>query len=110
VQNNPYRDLLSSWKDVQERFNTSEGEPKTVIFAAYSYEDYSGSAAVIYKKGRKFYLVEGSHCSCYGLEDQWAPAEYASKRELLDNLKREDAWKWRSWGSEMVAALEAYKS
>lgn len=55
----------------------------TVIFAAYEYEDYSGSAEVIYIHEGKFYMVQGAHCSCYGLEDQWEPIEMP-----LDGLRR----------------------
>lgn len=45
----------------------------TVIHADYTYEDYSGSSYVLYWKDGQFYEVYGSHCSCYGLEDQWDP-------------------------------------
>lgn len=45
------------------------------VFAAYTYENYEGSALVITSEdGRAFDVVEGSHCSCYGLEGQWAPS------------------------------------
>ncbi len=46
-----------------------------VLFACYTYEDYSGSAMVVYQKGDKLFEVHGSHCSCYGLEGQWSPEE-----------------------------------
>lgn len=49
--------------------------PEQIIIASYTYEDYSGSAFVIYEKDGKLYEVHGSHCSCYGLEDQWSPEE-----------------------------------
>ena len=42
-----------------------------VLYAWYEYADYSGSAFVLLKKGRKLYEVNGGHCSCYGLEDQF---------------------------------------
>ena len=47
----------------------------TVFFADYTYEDYSGSATVIFEKDGKLWEVNGSHCSCYGLEGQWQPEE-----------------------------------
>lgn len=47
----------------------------TILFAWYEYEDYSGSAFVLFRYKRKLYEVNGSHCSCYGLEDQWEPEE-----------------------------------
>lgn len=52
-----------------------------VIVAGYSYEDYSGSAFVLLKKGHKYYEVHGSHCSCYGLEGQF-DIEESSKASL----------------------------
>lgn len=42
-----------------------------VLYAWYEYADYSGSAFVLLKKGRKLYEVNGGHCSCYGLEGQF---------------------------------------
>jgi len=30
---------------------------------------------VLFKRGGKLYDVNGSHCSCFGLEDQWLPEE-----------------------------------
>ncbi len=46
-----------------------------ILLASYVYENYSGEAFVLYKDVRdnKLYEVNGSHCSCYGLEDQWEP-------------------------------------
>jgi len=46
-----------------------------IIFASYTYECYSGNAYVLFKQDGKLYEVFGSHCSCYGLEDQWKPEE-----------------------------------
>lgn len=56
-----------------------------IVFGFYDNEDYSGSAFVLYKKARKLYEVNGSHCSCYGLEDQWSPEE-TTKEALLHRL------------------------
>jgi hypothetical protein len=46
-----------------------------VLFAVYKQEDYEGSALVIFTKDDKLFEVSGSHCSCNGLEGQWAPEE-----------------------------------
>lgn len=35
-----------------------------------------------------YFVNEGSHCSCYGLEDQWDPTEYESKELILSVLKK----------------------
>jgi len=42
-----------------------------VVFACYTYEDYSGRAMVLYTRNGQLFEVEGSHCSCNGLEGQW---------------------------------------
>ena len=47
----------------------------TIIFASYLYECYKGSAFVLFERDGKLYEVNGSHCSCYGLEGQWEPEE-----------------------------------
>lgn len=52
------------WKSIDE-----------VLLASYTYEDYSGDAFVLFRKGDKLYEVNGGHCSCYGLEGQWEPEE-----------------------------------
>ncbi len=51
-----------------------------VLFAAYGTEEaYSGSAIVVYKVADgTLRVVEGSHCSCYGLEGQWEPTKTTS--------------------------------
>lgn len=57
------------------------------IYGYYSYEDYSGEAFVLFEKGGKLYEVNGSHCSCYGLEGQWQPEETliaAIEKRLVD--------------------------
>jgi hypothetical protein len=76
-------------RDVLDEFE-ADGEdhvPATamdLIVAYYSYEDYAGSAFVVYRDGRdgKLYEVHGSHCSCNGLEGQWHP-ELVEPSEIL---------------------------
>lgn len=49
---------------------------KQMILADYTYEDYSGNSYVLFiGNDDKLYEVYGSHCSCYGLEDQWSIEE-----------------------------------
>lgn len=65
----------STVSDMERDFSTSEVYDYHIIVAGYSYEDYSGEAYVLCSKDGILYEVEGSHCSCYVLEDQWKPAE-----------------------------------
>lgn len=53
------------------------------LYASYTYEDYSGSAYVLFRKAGKLFQVEGSHCSCYGLEGQWEPDEVVPEQLIL---------------------------
>jgi hypothetical protein len=44
-----------------------------LLAAVYECADYEGSAFVLFERDGKLYEVNGSHCSCYGLEGQWEP-------------------------------------
>jgi hypothetical protein len=46
-----------------------------IIIASYGHEGYEGDAFVLFERGGRLFEVHGSHCSCYGLEDQWGPEE-----------------------------------
>ena len=56
-----------------------------VLFASYQVDGYDGRAWILLLKNGILYEANGSHCSCYGLEDQWAP----EKASLIE-LKRRD--------------------
>ena len=73
VYQNDFKDV----EDVIAQFAAPEDAltGAEVFFADYTYEDYSGSATVIFEKDGKLWEVNGSHCSCYGLEGQWQPEE-----------------------------------
>lgn len=61
---------------------------KQIILADYTYEDYSGDSYVLFVGvDGKLYEVYGSHCSCYGLEDQW-DYEETSLDVLYDQIER----------------------
>lgn len=76
-------------KQMIEDFKLLEGtlEGVTILFAAYTYESYSGDAFVLCVKDGKLYEVNGGHCSCYGLEEQWELEETTPEaiRQRLDN-------------------------
>jgi hypothetical protein len=72
-------DQFDSVEDVLSQFSITKSDLKgcEVVFAYYTYEDYSGDALVILRDPHdgKFYEVNGGHCSCYGLEGQWEMEE-----------------------------------
>ena len=74
---NVFNDEFCDADDVFGNFNVNDSDRVgvNIIFASYTYEAYEGFAVVIFERGGKLYEVYGSHCSCYGLEDQWEPEE-----------------------------------
>jgi hypothetical protein len=46
-----------------------------ILLASYGTPSYKGYAFVLFRRDGKLYEVNGSHCSCYGLEGQWDPEE-----------------------------------
>lgn len=75
----PIFDGFSDATDVFDNFNVPyEVRPLIdIIYVNYEMGDYDGSATVWYfrRDTEKYYETYGSHCSCYGLEDQWSDEE-----------------------------------
>lgn len=93
-----YFDRFESLEDVQEAFyiSNSDLEGVEIIYAHYETPAYEGYAHVIFIKRGRIYEVNGSHCSCFGLEDQWHPEETVPlallnrpnvSKEAKDNIK-----------------------
>lgn len=66
----------SFWNDkdpfvIDPEFPTDE----EILYASYGGGFYDGNALVLFERDGKLYEAHGSHCSCYGLEGQWAPEE-----------------------------------
>jgi hypothetical protein len=70
--------ITGLWDDAEDVFDSFE-EPRIpgaeILYAHYTDEDYCGYGAVVYLHGGNLYMVEGSHCSCNGLEGQWVPIQ-----------------------------------
>jgi hypothetical protein len=88
--------LFFDKEDVEEEFYVEIGDVQ-IIYAEYSYQDYEGEAFVLFVEKGIIYEVNGSHCSCMGLEGQWSPEEndYAAimarpniPQQAKDNLKK----------------------
>lgn len=69
-----------------DRSSTPLPKHLKIYYADYTYECYSGDAYVLgYNKDlKKWFEVHGSHCSCYGLEDQWEEEYYDTEGQLLE--------------------------
>src|SRR5688572_23578212 len=77
MDNQIYFDNFTCVDDVIANFNISERDLEgcEIIYAHYDTPEYEGYACVIFIKDGVLYEVNGSHCSCNGLEDQWEPEE-----------------------------------
>jgi hypothetical protein len=101
------------WKDKQDVIKDFRIDPKeltgaTVHIAWYGQGDYEGSAFVLFERDGKLYECHGSHCSCYGLEDQWSPEE--TTVDALDHFVEQGYWfsDYYDDGKEVKAALQRF--
>jgi hypothetical protein len=62
-----------------------------ILFAHYETGNYEGQAIVLFKDDEKYFVVEGSHCSCYGLEGQWHPIETTEEALKLE-IEGKSTW------------------
>ena len=95
-----------SWLEDKKKMKEALEEYKdiNVLFASYSYENYSGDAFVLFEKDGKLYEVNGSHCSCYGLEGQFEPEE--TSLEYLEKILKEGTFGTNSYsGNEFKHEL-----
>ncbi|HEY9819096.1 MAG TPA: hypothetical protein V6D20_25285 [Candidatus Obscuribacterales bacterium] len=75
---------------VTNEFELTPSPEPTYVFAAYDNGGYEGDAVVIISEdGETFSVVEGSHCSCYGLEGQWSTTEHGVEEVLRMFCDRE---------------------
>ncbi len=74
-----------------------------ILLASYTCEYYDGDAFVLFRKDGKYYEVNGSHCSCYGLEGQWEPEE-ANLKELYHRITDGTWGEYR--GNELTVKLK----
>ena len=87
-----YLGYFGNKHDLMHNFEISEKELEgcRILFAAYENESYEGYALVIFSKDGKLYEVNGSHCSCNGLEGQWEPEETNFEALKLRNYSHGD--------------------
>lgn len=83
-------------------------EGVNILFASYGQDNYSGEAFVLYEKEGRLFEVNASHCSCYGLENQWEPMETDTKslKFLLENGRLgHDDYSGNEFAEELKAFL-----
>lgn len=76
---------FKSKEDVESNFDVKLTDER-IIYAEYETPSYEGYAFVLFEKDGKLYEVNGSHCSCNGLEGMWEPEETSTKalREIIN--------------------------
>jgi hypothetical protein len=80
-----YMDNWSCRDDVFRDFKEADNGCE-ILLACYTYGDYCGDAFVLFMQDGQLYEVNGCHCSCMGLENQWSP-ERTSKEALEARMK-----------------------
>jgi len=91
------------WDDPIEILPTFPTEEQ-ILFAVYDTPDYDGYGFVLLKIDGMLFEVHGSHCSCYGLEDQWElePTTIEALR-----MRPRDSYRDYSYGIKQEA-MDAY--
>jgi hypothetical protein len=97
------------WDDEKEEEFVKQNKGLNILFASYSYANYSGDAWVLFEQDGKLYEVNGSHCSCYGLEGQWEPEEVLLdelENRLLNGTFGEDEWSDNNFKEKLCKFLD----
>lgn len=120
INQNPV--FLNSFEDARDVFIQFEGaysdEEKSksiekhsnekILFASYGCESYEGSAWLLFENDGKIFEINGSHCSCYGLEDQWDPEEVfleALEHRIKEGSLGEDSYSGNNFKNELIEFL-----
>lgn len=112
-----YEGMRNSWFDSKYNYITEKDEQETppadfptdeqILFASYGGASYEGDATVIFERDGKLFENHGSHCSCYGLEDQWAPEATTAAALVMRQKKARDEYYYFLSDHE-DAAYDAY--
>ncbi len=81
-----------------------------ILLASYGYGSYCGDAFVLFRKDGQLFEVNGSHCSCYGVEGQWTP-QSVTLQELKHRLEKgelgKDDYYDNKFDDELKGVLES---
>lgn len=82
-------DQQDAYCQYQNTYDAKIPDNLIIFYSYYQYEDYSGYGHLVGydTETDEFFYNSGSHCSCYGLEDQWSPEEYTYE-QLVAYIKR----------------------
>lgn len=101
-----FHDSFENIDDIKRAYEITDDdlEGVEILYASYQTGVYDGSSLVLFKKDGKLFIVEGTHCSCHGLENQWDPVKTDEK-----TLKREIDAKSRHLYKEFQSFIEFCK-
>lgn len=83
-------------------------EPINILFASYGTGSYEGDAFVLTERDGKLFEVNASHCSCYGLENQFDQEETnldVLKHRLLEGRLGKDNYCGNEFNTELKQFL-----
>ena len=85
-----------------------EQQPIRVLFASYGSDGFEGKAFVLFECEGKLFEVNGSHCSCFGLEGQFIPHETtieALRHRLVNGTMGRDDYSGNEFANELKQFL-----
>ncbi len=105
----PYKNI-EMWleKKQQMKLLIEQWNPINILFATYGCQDYEGSSWVLFERDGKLFEVNGSHCSCYGLENQFEPEETtldAIEYRLINGKMGNDDYSGNEFANELKQFL-----
>lgn len=103
-----YLEEFKSKEDIENAYACKIPDDAEILLAYYGYGSYCGASFVIYRQNGNLYEVNGSHCSCNGLEGQWEPEETTVTALRMRNFYTEDGGEEAQRKlTELLDALEA---
>ncbi len=87
-------------EDLKKEYDITDSDLDGVeiLYAAYEIGNYSGQSLVLFKKNGKLFVVDASHCSCYGLEGQWDEVE-TNEETLKMEIKAKSRYRYNEFQS-----------
>ena len=105
----PYANV-KVWEEKKARMKAAieQWQPINILFASYGTDNYSGDAFVLFERDGKLFEVNGSHCSCYGLEGQFDAEETtieALRHRLVEGKMGQDDYSGNEFANELKQFL-----
>lgn len=108
----PYKNV-EYWEEKKRKMKSAieKWMPINILFASYGTDNYSGDAFVLFEREGRLFEVNGSHCSCYGLEGQFDEEETnieALTHRLVEGKMGQDDYSGNEFANELKKFLGIY--